>query len=60
MFWAAADFGLTRGAGGGMRNINWRVVAFWVALWWFVYSAPTEDPFASFRAQGVEHSEQFD
>ena len=44
----------------GMRNINWRAVAFWVALWWFVYSAPTEDPFARFRVQGIEHAEELD
>ena len=21
---------------------NWRTILFWVALWWFVYSAPPE------------------
>jgi hypothetical protein len=26
-----------------MANVNWRVIAFWAALWWFIYSAPTED-----------------
>ena len=26
--------------------INWRLIAFWAALWWFVYTAPTEDTFA--------------
>lgn len=25
-----------------LRNINWRLVVFCVALWWFIYSAPTE------------------
>ena len=24
------------------RNINWRLIVFCVALWWFIYSAPTE------------------
>jgi hypothetical protein len=23
-------------------TINWKLIAFWVALWWFVYTAPTE------------------
>jgi len=26
-----------------MSRINWRLMAFIGALWWFVYSAPTED-----------------
>ena len=25
-----------------MRNINWKLIIFCVALWWFIYSAPTE------------------
>jgi len=25
-----------------IANINWKLIAFWVLLWWFVYSAPTE------------------
>jgi hypothetical protein len=25
-----------------MSNINWKLIAFWAVLWWFVYSAPTE------------------
>ena len=25
-----------------MAEINWRIIAFWAALWWFIYSAPTE------------------
>jgi hypothetical protein len=25
-----------------LRNINWRLIVFCVALWWFIYSAPTE------------------
>jgi hypothetical protein len=26
--------------------INWKLIAFWVLLWWFVYSAPTEGTIA--------------
>jgi hypothetical protein len=33
-----------------MRAINWKLIVFWVALWWFVYTAPTEDPLARFSA----------
>ncbi len=25
-----------------MAKINWKLIAFWVVLWWFIYSAPTE------------------
>jgi hypothetical protein len=25
-----------------VSTINWKLIAFWVLLWWFVYSAPTE------------------
>jgi hypothetical protein len=25
-----------------MAKVNWRIIAFWAALWWFIYSAPTE------------------
>ena len=25
-----------------LATINWKLIAFWVLLWWFVYSAPTE------------------
>ena len=25
-----------------MSKINWKLIAFWAVLWWFVYSAPTE------------------
>jgi hypothetical protein len=25
-----------------VRNINWKLIVFCVALWWFIYSAPTE------------------
>jgi hypothetical protein len=34
-----------------MRSISWHRVAFWVALWWFVYSAPTEDRFTDLRVR---------
>ena len=47
-----------------MAEINWRMIAFWAALWWFVYSAPTEDPFDNIRAQWIsptaEYAEDFD
>jgi len=25
-----------------MSKINWKLIAFCVALWWLIYSAPTE------------------
>ena len=25
-----------------MSKINWKLIAFWAVLWWFVYSAQTE------------------
>jgi hypothetical protein len=25
-----------------MSQINWKLIAFWAVLWWFIYSAPTE------------------
>jgi hypothetical protein len=25
-----------------MAKINWKLIAFWAVLWWFIYSAPTE------------------
>ena len=28
-----------------MPTINWKLIAFWVLLWWFIYSAPTEGTF---------------
>lgn len=39
-----------------MRHIRWKRIAFWVALWWFVYTAPTEDPFARFRGDFEEQA----
>jgi hypothetical protein len=32
-----------------VSKVNWKRIAFWAALWWFIHSAPTEDPFAKFR-----------
>ena len=29
-------------------TINWKLIAFWVLLWWFIYSAPTEGTIAQF------------
>jgi hypothetical protein len=26
-----------------MSKINWKLIVFIGALWWFIYSAPTED-----------------
>ena len=34
---------------GEVSKVNWKRIAFWAALWWFIHSAPTEDPFAKFR-----------
>lgn len=25
-----------------LSRVNWKAIAFWVLLWWLVYSAPTE------------------
>src|ERR1044071_5772495 len=25
-----------------LRQVNWKLIVFCVALWWFIYSAPTE------------------
>ena len=25
-----------------VRDVNWKLIVFCVALWWFIYSAPTE------------------
>jgi hypothetical protein len=25
-----------------LRDVNWKLIVFCVALWWFIYSAPTE------------------
>ena len=30
-----------------LRNVNWKLIVFCVALWWFIYSAPTEGIFTS-------------
>jgi len=34
-----------------VSKVRWRRIAFWAALWWFILSAPTEDPFAKFRTE---------
>lgn len=36
--------------GDYLRNVNWKLVVFCVALWWFIYSAPTEGLFTHFWA----------
>jgi hypothetical protein len=28
-----------------LSRVNWKAIAFWVLLWWLVYSAPTEQSF---------------
>lgn len=25
-----------------VAELNWRAILFWAALWWFIYSAPSE------------------
>jgi hypothetical protein len=37
--------------GTEVSKVNWKRIAFWAALWWFIHSAPTEDPFARFRSE---------
>jgi hypothetical protein len=43
---ASRDAGGTRRATAtrvmSKSKINWKLIAFCVALWWFIYSAPTE------------------
>jgi hypothetical protein len=31
------------GRSGVRSQINWKLIAFCAALWWFIYSAPTEE-----------------
>lgn len=38
--------------------INWRLIAFWAVLWWFVYTAPTEDTFAGLGILSDEQVEE--
>ena len=44
-----------------LRNINWKLVVFCVALWWFIYSAPTEGILTSVfgAASTATHSDDF-
>jgi hypothetical protein len=37
--------------GTEVSKVNWKRIAFWAALWFFIQSAPTEDPFARFRSE---------
>jgi len=37
--------------GTEVSKVNWKRIAFWAALWFFIHSAPTEDPFARFRSE---------
>lgn len=50
---AYADFGLINSGKPDVQSVNWKRIAFWAAMWWFVYSAPTEDPLARFRPESV-------
>jgi hypothetical protein len=44
-----------------LRNINWKLVVFCVALWWFIYSAPTEGILTSVfgAASSASNSDDF-
>jgi hypothetical protein len=46
-----------------VSKVNWKRIAFWAALWFFIHSAPTEDPFARFRSErdvrAAVHSGEF-
>ena len=37
--------------GTEVSKVDWKRIAFWAALWFFIHSAPTEDPFARFRSE---------
>jgi hypothetical protein len=42
-----------------MGPINGNRLAFWAVLWWFVYTAPTEDPFVRFKEDVIERVAAF-
>ena len=44
-----------------VRNVNWKLIVFCVALWWFIYSAPTEGILTShfWSASTVANSDDF-
>jgi hypothetical protein len=44
-----------------LRDINWKLIVFCVALWWFIYSAPTEGLFTShfWSASNASQSDDF-
>ena len=44
-----------------LRNINWKLIVFCVALWWFIYSAPTEGILSShfWSASTATNSDDF-
>lgn len=44
-----------------LRNINWKLIVFCVALWWFIYSAPTEGILTShfWSASNATNSDDF-
>ena len=44
-----------------LRQINWKLIVFCVALWWFIYSAPTEGILTSYfsSASTVSSADDF-
>ena len=44
-----------------LRNVNWKLIVFCVALWWFIYSAPTEGILTShfWSASTASNSDDF-
>lgn len=44
-----------------LRQVNWKLIVFCVALWWFIYSAPTEGILTSYfsSASTVSSADDF-
>lgn len=44
-----------------LANVNWKLIVFCVALWWFIYSAPTEGILSShfWAASNATNSDDF-
>ncbi len=42
-----------------MPTINWKLIAFWVLLWWFIYSAPTEGTIAQLLLHQRDDADQY-
>ena len=49
---AGSVFSCQAPAAPTMSKINWKLIAFISALWWFIYSAPTEDSLATWLFGG--------